>query len=293
MKILIIKLGASGDVVRTTSLLNVLKGEIDWITAPVNTQLLNGLSQISHVSSDENYETIKNNKYDLVINLEDSFEAAELVSNVKFENLFGAYLNKSGKIEYTENSKAWFDLSLISKYGIEKANILKYENQISFQELVFDGLGFKFNGEPYLLPKSPETELFGDIAISPKAGKVWPMKNWKYYDELASVLKDDGFIVNYLPQRTTMLEHLSDVRNHKFLISGDSLPMHFALGSNVKCISLFICTSASEIFDYGIQKKIVSKDLEKYFYRRDFDPKAIESITLDEVLNEFKILQNM
>jgi heptosyltransferase-2 len=293
MKILIIKLGASGDVVRTTSLLNVLKGEIDWITAPVNTQLLNGLSQISHVSSDENYETIKNNKYDLVINLEDSFEAAELVSNVKFENLFGAYLNKSGKIEYTENSKAWFDLSLISKYGIEKANILKYENQISFQELVFDGLGFKFNGEPYLLPKSPETELFGDIAISPKAGKVWPMKNWKYYDELASVLKDDGFIVNYLPQRTTMLEHLSDVRNHKFLISGDSLPMHFALGSNVKCISLFICTSASEIFDYGIQKKIVSKDLEKYFYRRDFDPKAIESITLNEVVNEFKILQNM
>lgn len=293
MKILIIKLGASGDVVRTTSLLNVLKGEIDWITAPVNTQLLNGLSQISHVSTDENYETIKNNKYDLVINLEDSFEAAELVSNVKFENLFGAYLNKSGKIEYTENSKAWFDLSLISKYGIEKANILKYENQISFQELVFDGLGFKFNGEPYLLPKSPETELFGDIAISPKAGKVWPMKNWKYYDELASVLKDDGFIVNYLPQRTTMLEHLSDVRNHKFLISGDSLPMHFALGSNVKCISLFICTSASEIFDYGIQKKIVSKDLEKYFYRRDFDPKAIESITLNEVVNEFKILQNM
>jgi len=293
MKTLIIKYGASGDVVRTTTLLNVLKGDIDWITAPVNVQLLNGLSQISHVLTDENFETIKNNKYDLVINLEDSFEAAELVSNVKFTNLFGAYLNKSGKMEYTENSKSWFDLSLISKYGIEKANILKYENQSSFQELVFDGLGFKFNGEPYLLPISPETELFGDIAISPKAGKVWPMKNWKYYDELTSILKEEGFVVNYLPQRTTMLEHLSDVKNHKFLISGDSLPMHFALGSNVKCISLFICTSASEIFDYGIQKKIVSKDLEKYFYRRDFDPKAIESITLDEVLNEFKILQNM
>jgi len=293
MKTLIIKYGASGDVVRTTTLLNVLKGDIDWITANVNVQLLNGLSQISHVLTDENFETIKNNKYNLVINLEDSFEAAELVSNIKFKNLFGAYLNKSGKIEYTENSKTWFDLSLISKYGIEKANVLKYENQSSFQELVFNGLGFKFNGEPYLLPISPETELFGDIAISPKAGKVWPMKNWKYYDELASILRDKGFVVNYLPQRTTMLEHLSDVKNHKFLISGDSLPMHFALGSNVKCISLFICTSASEIFDYGIQKKIVSKDLEKYFYRRDFDPKAIESISLDEVLNEFKILQNM
>lgn len=293
MKTLIIKYGASGDVVRTTSLLNVLKGEIDWVTAPINVQLLNGLSQILHVFTDENFETIKNSEYDLVINLEDSFEAAELVSNVKFKNLFGAYINKSGKIEYTENSKSWFDLSLISKYGIEKANILKYENQSSFQELVFDGLGFKFNGEPYLLPKSPETNLIGDIAISPKAGKVWPMKNWKFYDELSSELKNKGFVVNYLPQRSSMLEHLSDVRNHKFLISGDSLPMHFALGSNVKCLSLFICTSANEIFDYGIQRKIVSSDLEKYFYRRDFDPKAIESITINEVLNEFKILQNM
>lgn len=288
MKTLIIKYGASGDVVRTTTLLNVLKGDIDWITAPVNVQLLNGLSQISQVFTDGNFETIKNNKYDLVINLEDSFEAAELVSNIKFKNLFGAYLNKSGKIEYTENSKAWFDLSLISKYGIEKANIFKYENQSSFQELVFDGLGFKFNGEPYLLPKSPETNLFGDIAISPKAGKVWPMKNWKYYDELASILKEEGFVVNYLPQRETMLEHLSDVRNHKFLISGDSLPMHFALGSSVKCISLFICTSPTEIFDYGIQKKIISPQLDKYFYRRDYDENAVKSISLENVIKVFE-----
>jgi ADP-heptose:LPS heptosyltransferase len=36
MNILIIKLNATGDVVRTTTLLRRLQGDITWITAPSN-----------------------------------------------------------------------------------------------------------------------------------------------------------------------------------------------------------------------------------------------------------------
>ena len=290
MKILIIKYGASGDVVRTTTLLNVLDGEIDWLTAAMNTSLLNGLSQIKNIYTENDFAAIKNNHYDLVINLEDSREAAQILSQITYSELYGSYINKEDKLLYTDNSRSWFDLSLISRFGIKQADQLKYENQKSFQELVYNGLGFKFNGQPYLLPKSPVTNLHGDVAISPKAGKVWPMKNWAFYDELASVLRKDGYIVNYLPQRETMLEHLSDVRNHRFLISGDSLPMHFALGSMVELLTIFICTSPTEIYNYGIQTKIVSPYLEKYFYKRDFDPEAIKSISLEEVYEKFNLL---
>ena len=41
--------------------------------------------------------------------------------------------------------------------------------------------------------------------------------------------------------------------------------MHFALGTGTPCVTLFTCTSPWEIYDYGIQKKIVSPLLERVF----------------------------
>lgn len=288
MKTLIIKLGASGDVIRTTTLLHLFKDGVDWITSDANAILLYGLKKINKIIKESDLTVTKLDEYDFVINLEDSFEAAKILQMVKYKELFGSYLDKTGKVVYTESSKEWFDLSLISKYGISKANQLKLENQKSFQELVFSGLGYTFNFHPYVLPETSMSNLIGDVAISPKAGRVWPMKNWAYYNEFTEYLSHKGLIVNYLPQRNTMLEHLADVRNHTYLISGDSLPMHFALGSNISCISLFICTSPTEIFDYGIQKKITSPQLDKYFYRRDYDETAVKSISLENVISVFE-----
>jgi hypothetical protein len=84
-------------------------------------------------------------------------------------------------------------------------------------------------------------------------------------------LEDRGLVVNLLPTRKTLLEHLADVRNHRCLVAGDSLPMHFALGSGVRCVTLFTCTSPWEIYDYGIQTKIVSPLLSEFFYKRGAD----------------------
>jgi len=111
------------------------------------------------------------------------------------------------------------------------------------------------------------------------------MKKWAYYQELKQQLEDRGFIVNVLPKRSSLLEHLSDVRNHCCLVSGDSLPMHLALGTGTPCITLFTCTSPWEIYDCGIQKKIVSPLLEEFFYKRGYDERATTAITVDEVFH--------
>ena len=150
--------------------------------------------------------------------------------------------------------------------------------------MIFDGLGLTFEGDSYILPEGRATDLSGDVALAPVAGAVWPMKNWAYYTELKQELENRGLKVNALPRRTSLLEHLSDVQNHRCLVGGDSLPMHFALGSAVPCVSLFNCTSPWEIYDYGIQTKIVSPLLSEFFYRRDFDPRATTAIHLSEVL---------
>jgi len=61
--------------------------------------------------------------------------------------------------------------------------------------------------------------------------------------------------------------------------------MHFALGSVTRCVTLFNCTSPWEIYDYGVQKKIVSPLLEEFFYKRGYDNRATTAITVDEVLS--------
>lgn len=288
MKILIIKLGAAGDVVRTTSLLHLFTNdEVDWITSFENAILINDNPLISRLIIDSDFLTIKHDEYDLIINLEDNEKAAQIVSFLKTKELFGCYLDKNNKLTYTENSSAWFDMSLISKYGKEKADELKFSNDLSFQEIIYNGFGYKFRGEKYILPNSPVSDLTGDIAVAPKAGSRWPMKNWAYYEELIRILIERGWSVNILPQRPSLLMHLADIKNHKLLISGDSLPMHLALGANINCVTFFLCTSPSEIYDYGIQKKLISPYLKEFFYQQDYNEKAVKAITLKETLSAF------
>jgi heptosyltransferase II len=283
MNILILKLGATGDVVRTTPLLHRLSGSVTWITAAKNCVFLGGLADnLRHFSWEARARAL-DIRYDLAINLEDTLEVALFLKNLRPAEIFGAYADSSRRLRYTDDSRCWFDLSLISSYGRQKADRLKLLNRQTYQELIFTGLGLHFAGEPYVLPKPIETGLSGDIAIAADAGDVWPMKKWAHYGKLREALEDQGLTVNVLPKRPSLLEHLSDVQNHRCLVGGDSLPMHLALGSGTPCVTIFTCTSPWEIYDYGIQKKIVSPLLEEFFYKRGYDERATMAISIDEV----------
>ena len=283
MNVLIVKLGATGDVVRTTPLLGRLSGQITWVTAAKNTILLEGLKENLRCFSWEQRELLRNRSYDLVINLEDTLDVAEFLKGVESKQVFGAYLGPNDSLLYTDDSRRWFDLSLISRFGRREADKLKLRNRHTYQELIFAALGFGFDGEEYLLPEPVETGLSGDVAIAGAAGPVWPMKNWAYYDKLKDELEARGLTANVLPVRRTLLEHLCDVRNHRCLVGGDSLPMHLALGTGTRCVSLFSCTSPWEIYEYGLQTKIVSPLLGEFFYKRGFDARATTAIGLNEV----------
>jgi hypothetical protein len=283
MNSLIIKLGATGDVVRTTPLLRRLNGSVSWITAENNLALLQGIDRNVRCVSWENRRRVADTIYDLVINLEDDRETSSFLDEVKFKQLFGAYLDSNGQPVYTADSRGWFDLSLISTYGREEADRLKLLNRRTYQELIFAGLGLGFSGERYYLPPARPTGLMGDVAISSSAGPVWPMKRWAYYHELKKELETQGLKVNMLESRPTLLEHLSDVQGHRCLVSGDSLPMHLALGSSVRCVSIFTCTSPWEIHGYGLQEKVVSPLLEKFFYKRGNDRNATTAISVERV----------
>jgi heptosyltransferase-2 len=282
-KLLIIKHGASGDVLRTTTLLHLFKDwDIDWFVAKRNKELLS--NDYIDNAFDESNGTDMSKVYDLVINLEDDEEICrKIMSRIRFVKVFGAYLDDAGKIRYTVDSAEWFDLGLISKYGIKKANELKLRNRGSYQEIIYRCLGYEFEGQGYMMPKNiPNSDLKGDVAIAAVAGKKWPMKTWCYFEDLVSDLSRN-YRVNVLPTRQTILEHIADIKRHKLVISPDSLPMHVALGLGIPCIALFTCTSPWEIYDYGLLTKVVSPKLEQYFYARGFNENGIKCIPYEEV----------
>lgn len=285
MSVLIIKLGATGDVVRTSALLHRIQGPVTWITAPGNVSLLPAdRFDLRRLSWDEREQALDTD-YDLVISLEDEIEVAKFARGTRHSQLFGAYTDDGNAVRYTDDASGWFDLSLVSVHGRERADELKLKNRRSYQDLVFEGLGHRFDGEPYCLPTATPTDLSGDVAMAPVAGAVWPMKNWAYYSELKDELEQRGHSVNILPTRPTLLEHLGDIERHRCLVSGDSLPMHLALGSNIPCVTIFNCTSPWEIFDYGLLHKVISPRLGDFFYQRGLDQAATTAIPMVEVLD--------
>jgi ADP-heptose:LPS heptosyltransferase len=286
MNVLIVKLNATGDVVRTTPLLRRLEGQITWITARNNLPLLEGVrDNVVRCLAWEDRAAAHDTAYDLAINLEDEVETASFINTIRYARVFGAYLDDTGALQYSDEAREWFDMSLISRHGRQRADTLKLLNRRSYQEMIFEGLGFTFCGEAYVLPKPAKTDLEGDVAIASVAGPVWPMKNWAHYDALQRRLEAAGLRVNVLPRRDSLLAHLGDIKNHRCLVGGDSLPMHLALGVGTPCVTLFNCTSPWEIHDYGLQIKIVSPLLGNFFYKRGMDARATTAVQLDDVFD--------
>jgi len=289
-QILIIKLGALGDVIRTTPLLRILDGEVTWVTSMVALPLLRGNPLITSLLPADVPGFHLQRTYDLVVNLEDDKSSAELASTAATGAIVGPYLNGDG-VTYDARGGEWFDMSLSSRYGRIKADLLKLGNRKTYQEMIFSGLGMSFEGEdPVLSLPLRTTPISGLIGIEERAGGVWPTKRWNRYGELAARLRDLGYQTRVFKQRDSVIEYADDIHECEFVICGDTLAMHIALALQKRVVALFTCTSPHEIYGYGRLAKVVSPLLEQYFYRRAYSPEPGDAISTADVLDGFHSL---
>jgi len=167
MNILIIKLGAIGDVIRTTAILPGLKGKyqdskITWVTKKESFDILKNNNLIQKAVAIENINNGFDDKnFDLVINLDDDHDACRLAAGTKSKKIIGAYL-KNRKITYTEDSSLWFDMGLISKYGKEKADELKAKNKKTYQEIIYQILDLDYKKQEPILILDKNSLQFGN-----------------------------------------------------------------------------------------------------------------------------------
>src|SRR5947207_10046952 len=100
MKSLIIKLGATGDVVRTTPLLARLPGDVVWLTETQNVALLEGIREGLHCFSWNDRRFVPHGNYDLILNLEDTLEVALSAREFNCKQWFGAYTDRNDALCY-------------------------------------------------------------------------------------------------------------------------------------------------------------------------------------------------
>lgn len=294
-KILLIKIGALGDVVRTTSLLHALKGEITWVTKKNAFPLLAKNPKIAHtLDIAQSFKTVLNNDYRLVVNLDEDPMACELAAKAKKQELIGAY-SEAGKITYTDSAAPWFDMGLISKYGKKAADQKKWENNKSYQEIIYGMLGKKFNGEEYILAADPKSPVKGKemVGLETRSGDRWVGKRWTRFPELMDILNREKIKSLKFRAFPTLQGFVRHINQADLVVTTDSLALHIALGLKKKVAALFTCTSFHEIYPYGRMEKIVSPAIEKYYYNATEEAlKSGEAIAPEKVFEVLKKLKS-
>ncbi|MBI5241959.1 MAG: glycosyltransferase family 9 protein, partial [Elusimicrobia bacterium] len=250
MKTLIVKLGALGDVVRTTPLLRVLKGDVVWVASRPALPLLPRRRLAAALSLDD-AAGLAGERFDLVLSLDEDRRAAALASRVSAGRLVGTYLDGGGGLLYTRDSASWFDMSLVSRLGRAEADRRKLANRRTYQEHLFAMLGRRFSGEEYLIGPAPARRRKAKrrppiVGLDARAGTRWPMKRWAGYRTLARLLEADGARPFFFRQRGRLADFARDIAACDLVVCGDTLTMHLALALGVPAVALFLCTSPAE-----------------------------------------------
>ncbi len=284
---LIVKLGAPGDVTRTTPLLRALSGPVVWVTRPESAPLLPrrpGLSVLTPAQA----ESLRGRRFELALCLDDEREAAEIAAAVRARRRAGATLGRDGRLGYTNASRAWFDMGLLSRLGRRRADALKRANIFTYQEHLFRMAGRSFQGEDYWIRRPPRRAAgrAPRVGLEARAGERWPLKVWARYGALERALRARGAATTRFGWKPDLAAHAAAVDACDVVVCGDTLTMHLALALRKRVIALFQCTPPQEIEGYGRMTKIISPFVNRDLYSRRADRRAAGAIPLAPVLTE-------
>lgn len=333
MKIVIIKKGALGDVLRASFIAQALKDKynqrnpkIFWLVSKQAKAFFINNPYIDKFIVSEEQDKIKDINFDLVVNLEESKEDCKFASSLKTKKIIGAFLNKKGEIDYTKESSYWFDMSIISKLGKEKADFLKKKNKKTHRQIMAEIIGIENyqKYEPFLRLTNSQRKIAhefskkyslskSDLIIGINAGSAdrWPKelpikKTAELIENLykkykAKILlfggpneaKRNKEILKSLKVPiidtgcgNNLVEFPALISVCNLMITTDSLGLHVSLALKRKTICLIGPTSSSEIDMYGIGEKIIADSKDVCSYKTETD--CMNKINLKEVEEAIK-----
>ncbi len=294
--ILIIKLDAIGDVLRTTSILHSLKKKysgscINWLTKANAAELFRNNEYVDKILVYENNHTLSDIslvKYNLVINLDPSPVSSSLASFARGDFKIGFGLNEKGKVyPFNKEAEEWFEMGAF--------DFLKAKNTKTYQKVIHEicsleyekgRIVFNLTKDEYLKGKkfydTNELSKFDKIiGINAGASNRWEFKKWRkegYIDLMKKLSKDykcafllfgGGNEVELNKQLSKECKNVFDTGSDNslrifasyvnlcdVLVTGDTLALHIATALEIPSVCIFGPTSYAEIEDYGLVRKV-------------------------------------
>lgn len=201
-KVLIIKLGAAGDVIRTTPLLRKIKNifpsaQVAWITdfPEFLPEIVNETLQYN----EKNLLWLLAQKWDIVYNLDKDKGAIALSEKLNSEKKFGFGMDQYGRCKpLNEIAKHKFMTGIFDD--------ISRHNKKSYLEEIFELCDFKFNGEKYIFEKTKNNNIVKVhnskmiVGLNTGCGKRWPSRLWPddHWIELARLIQERGQEVLWL-----------------------------------------------------------------------------------------------
>lgn len=256
-RILIIKLAALGDVLRTTPVLRRLRdrypsAHITWVTSQEATPLLANhlLDEVFAVSSlqDGALDAVA---YDLAVNFDEDRVACGCLEQVNAGVKKGYLWNRERNMHWPADADA--------EYGwrLSQDDELKFRlNRRSYQSIAFELLGERFAGEDYVLPDWRGRVASYDVALNYMVGEKFLTKSWPHWTELADGLSRRGVRVSMQQRFETLEAYAAWLAGSRVVVTGDSLGMHLGLAMRKPTVILMGSTSESEIELYGVGEVI-------------------------------------
>ena len=191
--ILIVKIGAVGDVLRTTSLLQGLKehfpgNPIWWVTSQGGMELLKNNPFIGKIIlwDDGGFTDLAASAYFRIIILEEDEEVCRFASGLTGEKV--GYIWKDGKVVPTSSAAEWHAMSALGKKP--RNDELKKANRKTWQRIMQEIVGIRPKQFDTLLYLTAQEKAFGDgfakkngiekddlvIGVNTGAGGRWPLK---------------------------------------------------------------------------------------------------------------------
>lgn len=272
--ILIIKLGAIGDVIRTTPLLSKIYDEypnksVWWLTLSPEV-VPSSVDKILKFNI-ESVLLLVNTEFSVIINLDKDPHAAALTKKIQADKKMGFTLAGGKPVACDSNAD--------HKYLTGLFDDISQANTKSYLEEMFEICNWKFNGEEYILefdesiiwdiPNNNKTI----IGLNTGCGDRWTSRLWKeeYWEKLIDLLIDRNYFPVLLggqqeheknlrlsqntgafyPGHFSLREFISLVNQCEIIITAVTMGLHLAIGLKKKVILINNIFNPNEFELYG------------------------------------------
>ena len=294
-RILLVKLGAPGDVLRTTFLLPGIKRkwrdcELTWLTRENASALLANLPAVDRVLSVEKEGVIQLNgeRFNLCLNLDNDPLASSIAGQIRADEVRGYRLDDQGRVvAANREAEPWLRLALLDR--------LKKENRRTYQDFMRQIVGLPSEPKDPIQIGLTQDERAGaesrlrnlglggshPVAFNTGSGDRWKTKRWptKSFGELAERIQapsserilllggpaedeENSRLARQEPDRFVypgvmpLRDFMAVVARCRLLVTADTLALHVGLGTGVRTLALFGPTSAPEIEGSDLLLKI-------------------------------------